>query len=119
MKNFWERLTKRQQYTLMGGGIAVAILILAQAFFFPLYDAHARARRALAANQRILKDMIPLGSEYRKWRQNVAQVEGAIASRGRDFNLFSYVEKRTGDAAIKQHVKYINPAKTATTGPYE
>ena len=29
------------------------------------------------------------------------------------------MEKRTGEATIKPHVKYINPSKTTASGPYE
>ena len=46
-------------------------------------------------------------------------MKGLLAARPRDFNLFSYVEKKTGDAAIKSQVKSINPSKSTATGPYE
>ena len=82
-------------------------------------DSHARAKSALAANQRILKQLTRLSAEYLDLKQDVVQVEGLLTARSRDFNLFSYVEKKTGEAAIKSHVKSINPSKTTATGPYE
>jgi len=119
MKDLWYRLTKKQQATALVGGSALVVLVIIQWVIFPVMDNHSRAKSALAANQRILKQLIPLGAEYGGLKQDVAQIDGMLSARPRDFNLFSYLERRTGDAAIKSHVKYMNPSKTTASGPYE
>jgi general secretion pathway protein M len=119
MKDFWERLTNKQQMIFLAGGSIALVFILIQWVILPIVENHDRTKSALTANQRILKQMVPMTAEYGNLKQDAAQIEGILAARPRDFNLFSYVEKKTGEAAIKPQVKSINPSKTTASGPYE
>jgi general secretion pathway protein M len=42
-----------------------------------------------------------------------------IAKRPPEFALFSYLEKRAGDAGVKTNIRSMNPLKSSRTGAYE
>jgi type II secretory pathway component PulM len=120
IKDLWDRLSRSQRYIAIGGGIALLVAILLELIVFPVQDAHKRAQSALRSNQRILKEIVPLSAEYRRLKQDLAQIEGLVAARPVSFNLFSHVERKTGEAAVKPLVKSMNPIRTAAlVGPYE
>lgn len=119
MRDMWDKLTRNQQYALMLGGVVIVLLLLIQFAVLPLYEARDRAKRAMIANERIIKELIPLSVEYKSLKQELEQVQLTVARRSRDFNLYSYVEKKSGEAGVKPHVKYINPAKSSSAGAYE
>lgn len=119
MRIFWNKLTVNQRYSLMAGGAAVVVLLIVQFVFFPIYDAKEAARRAIITNQKTINELIPLVSEYRILKQEIAHVQKVIGERPKDFNLYSYVEKKSGEAAVKMHVKNITPAKSSDAGFYE
>jgi len=119
MRIIWDKLTRNQQYAIMFGGVVVTLLLLMEFAFFPLYDAREQAKRALTTNDRTIKELIPLTVEYKSLKDELQQVQRIITGRPGDFNLYSYVEKKSGEAGVKPLVKYINPAKSSRAGSYE
>lgn len=119
MRNFWNKLTMNQRYTLAAGGAIAVFLLIVQFVFSPIYDARESSTRAIETNQRTINELIPLASEYRSLKREVAHVRKVIAERPQGFNLYSYVEKKSGEAAVKGHVRNITPSKSSDAGFYE
>ncbi|HOD29154.1 MAG TPA: hypothetical protein PKH03_08085 [Syntrophales bacterium] len=119
MKTFWEKLTKSQQIFLGVGAAVVLLLLVVQFLMLPFVEAKARARKSIAAHEKILHELVPLGVEYRLLTRQVEEMQRIFARRPADFSLFSYCEKKTGEAGIKANVKSINPTRIPLNGPYE
>jgi general secretion pathway protein M len=119
MKRFWEQLTKSQKYTLISGLVFVAAALLVQFAVFPYFDARQKVIGAIAGSEKTLRELANLGAEYGVLRQRSEEIRRVIERRPPGFTLFSYLEKRAGDAGVKTNIKSINPLKSAPEGAYE
>jgi general secretion pathway protein M len=119
MKEFWNRLTRSQQYYLMGGAAFVAVFLVFQLMIFPFRDERQRTLHSIRVNEKALKEMAVLGLEYSVLKDRAAAVQRVLASRPQDFTLFSYLEKKAGESQLKANIKYINPQKGSVSGAYE
>jgi general secretion pathway protein M len=119
MKRFWEQLTKSQKQTLISGLVFVAAALLVQFAVFPYFDARQKVIRAIAGSEKTLRELANLSAEYGVLRQRSEEIRRAIERRPPGFALFSYLEKRAGDAGVKTNIKSINPLKSVPEGAYE
>lgn len=119
MRAFWEKLTQAQRYLFSLGSVVVVLLLVVQVLLLPFYEAKAKMRRSIAVNEKTLRELVPLGVEYRLLTLQVGEMQQIFSRRPTDFSLFSYVEKKTGEAGIKPNVKSINPTRIPMSGPYE
>ena len=119
MKEFWNKLTRSQQYYLMGGAASVAVFLVFQFLVFPLWDTRQKTLNSIRVSEKTLSEMTALGAEYSVLKERAAAVQRALASRSQDFTLFSYMEKKAGEIQLKPNIKYINPLKTTVAGAYE
>ncbi len=76
-------------------------------------------RRAIAASEKVLRELAVLGAEYGVLRQRSEEIRRVIERRPPGFTLFSYLEKRAGDAGVKTNIRSINLLPLAPTGAYE
>jgi general secretion pathway protein M len=119
MKRFWEQLTKSQKYTLIAGLVFVVVALLVQFAAFPYFDARQKVRGAISGSEKTLRELATLGAEYGILRQRSEEIRRVLERRPPGFALFSYLEKRAGDAGVKTNIKSINPLKSAPAGAYE
>ena len=119
MKRFWEQLTKSQKNTVLAGLVFVAAALLVQFAVFPYFDARQKVRGAIAVGEKTLRELATLGVEYGVLRQRSEEIRRVIERRPPGFALFSFLEKRAGDAGVKTNIKSINPLKSAPEGAYE
>ena len=119
MKRFWEQLTKSQKYMVVAGLVFVVAALLVQFAVFPYFDARQKVRGAIAGSEKSLRELATLGVEYGVLRQRSEEIRRVIERRPPGFALFSYLEKRAGDAGVKTNIKSINPLKSAPEGAYE
>lgn len=119
MKRFWEQLTKSQKQTVIFGLVFVAAVLLVQFAVFPYFDARQKAMGAIAASEKTLRELASLSAEYGVLRQRSEEIRRVIERRPPGFALFSYLEKRAGEAGVKTNIKSINPLKSAPEGAYE
>jgi general secretion pathway protein M len=119
MKRFWEQLTKSQKYTLFSGLVFVVVALLVQFAVFPYFDARQKVIGAIAGSEKTLRELANLGAEYGVLRQRSEEIRRVIERRPPAFALFSYLEKRAGDAGVKTNIKSMNPLKSAPEGAYE
>lgn len=119
MRHFWDQLTKSQKLTVTAGLIFAGAVLLVQFAVVPYFEARRNVRRAIAANEKVLRELGVLGAEYGVIRQRAEEIRRVIQRRPPGFALLSYLEKRAGDAAVKTNIRSMNPLPSAPAGTYE
>lgn len=119
MKRFWEQLTKSQRYSVIAGLVFVAAALLVQFALFPYCDERQKVAGAIVGAEKTLRELAGLSAEYGVLRQRSEEIRRVIERRPPGFALFSYLEKRAGDAGVKTNIRSINPLKSAAEGAYE
>ena len=119
MKRFWEQLTKRQKYTVVAVLVFVTAALLIQFALFPYFGTRQKVRVAIDKGEKTLHELATLGAEYGILRQRSEEIRRVIGRRPPGFALFSYLEKRAGDAGVKPNIKSMNPLKAVSGGAYE
>ena len=119
MRRFWEQLTKSQKQIVIAGLVFVAAALLVQFAVFPYFEARQKVSGAIAGTERALRELATLGAEYGVLRRRSEEIRRVIEQRPPGFALFSYLEKRAGDAGMKTNIKSINPLKSVPAEAYE
>jgi general secretion pathway protein M len=119
MRHFWDQLTKSQKLTITAGLICAGAVLLVQFAVVPYFEARQNVRRAIATNEKVLREIGVLGVEYGVIRQRAEEIRRVIQRRPPGFALLSYLEKRAGDAAVKANIRSMNPMPSAPAGTYE
>ena len=107
-----KKLTKREKYAIYALSGAVLLFILIQFIVFPSIDKRKQLKRILQVKEDILLEMINLKSGYDaiEKRTNLAKVR--FENREKGFTLFSFLDRLTGKARIKEYVTYMKPSTT-------
>jgi hypothetical protein len=93
--------------------------VLIQFAVVPYFDARQNVRRAIAASEKVLRDLAVLGAEYGIMRQRSEEIRRVIERRPPAFALLSYLEKRAADAGVKANIRSMNLLPPVSTGAYE
>jgi hypothetical protein len=113
------KLTKREKYYVYTGAFAVIMFIIINFVLFPFFDATAKMKRSVLTNEKILHEIRLLSSEYMALKSDSKDVAKALATRRKDFALFSFLEQQANRAAVKTNIKHMKPSTSNTTGPYK
>ncbi len=107
-----KKLTKREKYAIYALSGAIFLFILIQFVVFPSIDKRKRLKRTLQVKEDALLEMISLKSDYDaiEKRTNLAKVH--FKNREKGFTLFSFLDRLTGKARIKEYVTYMKPSTT-------
>lgn len=119
IKEFWERLDKKQRYYVGGAAIIVLVALLLEFALFPLWDEKARVRQALQTNQKKLAEIISMDKELSLQEAKAAKVKRAMVSRSADFSLYSYAEKKAVLAAVRGNIKNMSSSRGTQTANFE
>ena len=119
MRHFWDQLTKNQKLTVTAGLVLAGAVLLIQFAIVPYFEVRQNVRRAIAANEKVIRELGVLGAEYGVIRQRSEEIRRVIERRPPGFALLSYLEKRAGDAAIKTNIRSMNQMTSAPAGAYE
>jgi general secretion pathway protein M len=119
MRHFWDQLTKSQKFTVTAGFVLAVAVLLVQFALVPYIEARQKVRRAIAANEKVMRELGTLGAEYGVIRQRSEAIRRVIERRPPGFALISYLEKRAGEAAVKTNIRSMNPLPSAAVGSYE
>lgn len=119
MRQFWDQLTTSQKHTVTAGLVFAGVALLAQLIIVPYFEARQKVRSAIAASDKDLRELTALGGEYGVLMQRTEEIRRASERRPPGFTLFSYLEKRAGDAAVKTNIRSLTPLMSAPTGAYE
>jgi hypothetical protein len=119
MRQFWDQLTNNQKLTVTAGLVFVGAALLVQFAVLPYFDARQNVRRAIAASEKVLRELSVLGAEYGVLRQRSEEIRRLIERRPPGFALLSYLEKRASDAGVKGSIRSMNLLPAVASGVYE
>jgi general secretion pathway protein M len=119
MRHFWDQLTKDQKRNVIAGLALVAGALLVQFAVVPWFEARQRVAGAIAGSEKVIRELASLGAEYGVLRQRSEEIKKVVKRRPPEFALFSYLEKRAGDAGVKANIRAMNPLKSVPMEAYE
>ena len=107
-----KKLTKREKYAIYALSGAILLFILFQFIVFPSIDKRKRLKRTLQIKENILLEMMTLKSDYDAIEKRTSLAKVRFENREKDFTLFSFLDRLTGKARIKEYVTYMKPSTT-------
>ncbi len=119
MKEIWLKLNRKQRITVIACAAAIILILAVQMVLMPFLNGREKMKRSIAASETTLKEMISLGAEYSYMRDNISAIRTAIGGRPADFTLFSFIEKKAGEAGVRGNMKSLQPSKPLQAGPME
>lgn len=105
-----KKLTQREKYSILAASSAILLFIVLQFIVLPAFNKRERLGKSLRSKEKILKEMIILKSEHQAIRQRSDLSKSYLASRDKGFTLFSFLDRLSGDAGIKNHITYMKPS---------
>lgn len=119
IKTYWTNLDTRQRY-VVGFGAAFVIFALVLAFVvFPLWDAKAKMKKSISVNSRKLEEMARMDAEFAVQEAQISRIKSVLASRGEDFALFSYLDRKAMAANVKGSIKQMNSMQGVKSASFE
>jgi len=114
------KLTKRERVAIYGLSGVVCLFIIIRFVVFPSIDKRDRLKRVLQVKAESLEEMIALKAEYNTLNQRANLSRMRLESRKKDFTLFSFLDRLTGVAGIKERVTYMKPSTSVQKdSPYK
>ncbi len=115
-----KKLTRREKYSLYTVSGIICLFIFMQFIVLPVFDKQDRLKRSLKVKTKILQHMIALKSEHDAIIQRTDLSEVHFENREKGFTLFSFLDKLSGKAGIKDHITYMKPSTTVQkNSPYK
>jgi len=114
------KLTKRERVAIYGLSGVVCLFIVIRFIVFPSIDKRDRLKRVLQVKAESLEEMIALKAEYSALNQRANLSRMHLENRDKDFTLFSFLDRLTGVAGIKERVTYMKPSTSVQKdSPYK
>jgi len=107
-----KKLTKREKYAIYALSGVIFLFILFQFIVFPSIDKRKRLERTLQIKEDILLEMMTLKSDYDAIEKRTSLAKVRFENREKGFTLFSFLDRLTGKARIKEYVTYMKPSTT-------
>ena len=108
-------LRKRDRNALAVAAAALVLFAVAQFLVFPVFDKRDVLKKRVEAAEKKLEEMPLLRAEY---LAKTARAEESMEKsfHGKDFSLFSLMEKYAGSSGIKDSIAYIKPSTVERKG---
>lgn len=119
IKTFWNKLDARQRNLAIGAAIFVLIALIMEIVVFPFWDAKEKLAKAIKINQKKLSEISELSAEFTSLAAKTAAINRTVSTRGADFTLFSYLEKKATQANVRGRIKYMNSSKGTQSTSFE
>ena len=119
IKEFWNKLDTKQRRLAVGAAIFVALVMVMELAVFPFWEAKKKLARAIHSNQNKLVEMNGLVTEFKVLEAKTAAMRRSAATRGTDFTLFSYLEKKAAQANVRGRIKQMNSSKGMRYASFE
>ena len=114
------KLTKREKYAIYAASGIICLFVIILFTVFPTIDKIEQQERALQVKTKMLEEMVALKSEYDAIKKNTDVSKVQFARRERGFTLFSFLDKLSGEAGIKDHIAYMKPSTSVQkNSPYK
>lgn len=107
------QLTAREKMAVGFAGGALVLFVLLQFLVFPLVDKRARLVKGLVAKERAIKEMRSMQEHFRALSSQSGSIVETLARREQGFSLFSFLEQRAADSAVKDQIAHMRPSESA------
>ena len=115
-----KKLTRREKHSLYAASGIICLFIIMQFIVLPVFNKQDRLKRSLKVKTEILQNMIALKSEHDAIIQRTDLSKGHFENRAKGFTLFSFLDKLSGKAGVKDHITYMKPSTTVQkNSPYK
>jgi general secretion pathway protein M len=110
------KLGRREKTLVSLAACCIAVFVLFQFIIFPFFDKREALRRGIDAKKDGLKEIVRLRSEYESYKRGADGIQRYLRGRIKSFTLFSFLEQAAGKARVKDHIKYMKPSASRTSG---
>ena len=113
------KLGRREKILVSLAACCIAVFVLFQFIIFPFFDRREVIGRGIEAKRDGLKEIVKLRSEYESYKRGADGIQRYLRSRMKSFTLFSFLEQAAGKARVKDHIKYMKPSASRTSGRFK
>jgi general secretion pathway protein M len=108
-------LSRREKLYVAAAAGVIAIFLFLQLVIFPIMNKRDRLERILSEKTETLQEMRSLQAEFLTLEETAERAKSQLASRDKNFSLFSFLDQLAGDVGIKDNVSRMKPS-TSTEG---
>lgn len=119
IKELWNRLDAKQRRLVAGTAMFVVIALMMEIAVFPFWDARKKLDKAISTNQKKLVEIRELAAEFNALQAKTSAIRRTALTHGRDFSLFSHLEKKATQANVRGRIKYMNSSRGTKTDLFE
>ena len=113
------KLAKREKYLVSLAACAIAVFLLFHLLIFPFFEKRDRMKRGVRSKEQGLREIARLSAQYQSYKRGSLGIKQVLSQRNKGFTLFSFLERAAGNAQVKNHIKYMKPSESQSTGPYK
>jgi general secretion pathway protein M len=113
------QLAKREKYLIGLAVVVIAVAVLIQLIVLPFFDKRERLHDVVEARAKNLQEIVQLSQEYKALKEDSEMLTRRLASRPKNFTLFSFLEKAAGEAGVKNNIKYMKPSASTGKGEFK
>ena len=112
------RLNRREAIVVAFGALAVALVVVWQAYLNDAFNRVRTLRRVIPERRAALAELERWGSEAGRLREQAERLRRGLDERSEGFSLLSFVEEAARDAGLGTHIARIQPSTTALDGDW-
>ncbi len=108
----FKSLSNREKYSIFTVCAIILIFIVNQSLIAPFISKRDRVASRIKNQEKVLGDMIRLKSDYDAIKIRADLSKQIIENRDKNFTLFSFLDRLSGKAGIKNHIAYMKPSSS-------
>lgn len=106
------KLSRREKQSIYIVSAFICIFIVVQFVVYPFMDKRSRLKRGIQAKTKMLDNIISLKNRYDTIHQKTKLAKIRFSKRKKGFTLFSFLDRLSGKAGLKEHITYMKPSTT-------
>ncbi len=107
----FNKLNKRERYTIMIGVAFVVVFLIFQLIVEPLFNRTEQKKKTIQAKAAMLNQMQQWQAEYESLNQTANLSKSRFSKRPKGFTLYSFLQQLAGKAGVKDRITYMKPTK--------
>ncbi len=116
----FNKLNKRERYAIMMGVGVVGIFLIVQFIIEPIFSKTEQKKKTLQTKSVMLEQMRQWQAQYDGLTQKANVSKSRFRNRQKGFTLYSFLNRLTGEAGIKDRLSYMKPSKKVLkNSPYK
>ncbi len=116
----FNKLNKRERYAIMMAVGVVGIFLIVQFIIEPIFSKTEQKKKNLQTKSVMLEQMRQWQAEYDALTQKAHVSKSRFRNRQKGFTLYSFLNRLTGEAGIKDRLSYMKPSKKVQkNSPYK